>query len=87
MEQVAESHADQQRGEHAAAGEEDVPGAPPPPGVVFAAVFESDPADDQCGQQQHDGQVHAGKHRRVPAGKRREHSGASHYEPDLVAVP
>ena len=85
--QPGQGHADQQRGQHAAGGQQHVPGAAPAGRVPLAAVLERHAADDQGGQQQHQREVVGREHGRVPAGERGEHGGPGHDQPDLVAVP
>ena len=87
VQQVAQGHADQQRGQQAARGQRTVPGAAPARRVALAAVLERDAADDQRGQQQHQREVEGGEHGRVPAGEGGEHRGPGDDQPDLVAVP
>ena len=87
VQQVAQSDADHERGEQAAHGQRDVPGAAPVGRVALAPVLEGHAADDERYQQQDHRQVQAREHGRVPAGESGEHGGAGHDQPDLIAVP
>ena len=87
VQQPGQRHADQQRGQHAAHGQQHIPGAAPAGRVALAPVLKGHPADDQGDQQQHQGEVVGREHRRVPARERGEHGGPGHDQPDLVAVP
>ena len=87
LHEVAQGHADQQRGQQAAHGQQHVPGAPPARAVALAAVLERQAAGDERDQQQHQREVEGREHGGVPAGERGEHGGPGHDQPDLVAVP
>src|SRR4029077_488023 len=78
VQQSGQGDADQQRGQHAARGQQRVPGAAPAGGVALAAVLERHAADDQGGQQQDQREVVGGEHGGVPARERGEHAGPGH---------
>ena len=87
VQQVAEGHAEQQRGQQAAHRQRRIPGAPPARRAPLAAVLERHAAHDQRGQQQDEREVEPGEPGRIPAGERGEDRGSGHDQPDLVAVP
>ena len=53
----------------------------------LAAVLEGHAPDDEGQEDQHEGQVQGREHGGVPGRERREHAGAGHDQPHLVAVP
>ena len=84
---VPQRDANQEGRESAADAEANVPHLPPPVHGQFAAEFDGHGAEDQRHEQQHEGQVKAGKHRGIDHGERGEERAAARDKPHLVAVP
>ena len=87
VEQVRERDTPDQGGAEAADRVRPGPDAEPARVLVPLAPLEREHADDQEHEQQQQGDVEAGEHRRVPGREGREHRAAGDHEPDLVAVP
>mgnify|MGYP007044676133 CR=1 FL=1 len=87
LHEVREGDAQQDRDEPRGDRVRPVPGEAPLFGGDLRAPLKSHDAHNQGGQDEEEGQVHAGEHGRIPLGERGEGRAARGEQPDLVAVP
>ena len=87
VEQIAQSHTDEQRDERAAQCHAPLPGRAPSGVVDLAPVLERHPPRHEGQQDDEQRQVEGGEHRAVPEGEGCEGGGTGDDEPHLVAVP
>ena len=64
-----------------------VPAVAPGIGVDHFSPFDGADADDEADQNEHEREVHAREHRRVPLGERGERGASRGEDPNFVSVP
>ena len=85
--EVGHGDAPEEGGNDAAEDDALVPAAAPDGGVLVAAQFEGDAAQDERDEHQEEREVERAEHRRVEVREGREARAARRDHPDFVAVP
>ena len=87
LQDVPESHTEQQCRQETADAETPVPQPSPSRGIHLAAELHGDRARDKRHKKEHQGKIETAEHRRVHGRKCRKERPAGGEKPDFVAVP